>query len=297
MQESALPRANKEAYTPFDPHKYLSLFRARRSELLNRPGVTNATEHLSVSATFSLALARVEQVHPASADLLRLCAFLAPDAIPIEILTEGAEHLGDILGPAMQDDLARDEVIRWAHRWSLLEYDAREGSLSVHRLVQAVVRETIDKVDEATWTERAVLAVNCAFPKVEFTNWPLCEELLPHARMCALLIDEYAIETESAARLLNQTGYYVGRRAQYAAAEPLYQRALAIKEKVFGPEHPDTATSLNNLAFHYAVRGDFAAAEPLFRRAVAILESALGREHPNTVAVRDNYADLLRMMQ
>jgi hypothetical protein len=31
-------------------------------------------------------------------------------------------------------------------------------------------------------------------------------------------------------------------------ARPLYERALAIREKVPGPEHPDTAASLNNLA-------------------------------------------------
>ena len=35
---------------------------------------------------------------------------------------------------------------------------------------------------------------------------------------------------------------------QYAEAEPLYQRALAIWEQQLGTDHPDTATSLNNLA-------------------------------------------------
>jgi len=38
---------------------------------------------------------------------------------------------------------------------------------------------------------------------------------------------------------------------QYAKAEPLYNRALAIREKALGPEHPDVATSLNNLAMLY----------------------------------------------
>ena len=32
----------------------------------------------------------------------------------------------------------------------------------------------------------------------------------------------------------------------YAAAHPLYERALAIREQVLGPDHPDTAASLNN---------------------------------------------------
>jgi Tetratricopeptide repeat len=40
-------------------------------------------------------------------------------------------------------------------------------------------------------------------------------------------------------------------QGQYAKAEPLYQRPLAIREKALGPEHPDVAASLNNLAWLY----------------------------------------------
>ena len=39
----------------------------------------------------------------------------------------------------------------------------------------------------------------------------------------------------------------------YAKAEPLFKRALAIREKALGPEHPDVATSLNNLALLYNI--------------------------------------------
>ena len=38
---------------------------------------------------------------------------------------------------------------------------------------------------------------------------------------------------------------------EYAKAEPLFQEALQIRQKVLGPEHPDTAQSLNNLAGLY----------------------------------------------
>ncbi len=37
-------------------------------------------------------------------------------------------------------------------------------------------------------------------------------------------------------------------QGNYAEAEPLYKRALAIWEKALGPEHPDVATSLENYA-------------------------------------------------
>ena len=45
-------------------------------------------------------------------------------------------------------------------------------------------------------------------------------------------------------------------QGEYAEAEPLYRRALAIREKALGPEHPDTAHGLNNLAELYDTQGN-----------------------------------------
>jgi hypothetical protein len=45
---------------------------------------------------------------------------------------------------------------------------------------------------------------------------------------------------------------------------PLYLSALAIKEKILGPEHPDTATTLHSLAVLYGEQGKYEQAEPLY---------------------------------
>ncbi len=47
---------------------------------------------------------------------------------------------------------------------------------------------------------------------------------------------------------LNQETVQLYGQGRYGEAIPLAQRALGIREKALGPEHPDTATSLNNLA-------------------------------------------------
>ena len=41
----------------------------------------------------------------------------------------------------------------------------------------------------------------------------------------------------------------LSQHGKYADAIPLYQRALAIREKALGPDHPDVATALNNSGF------------------------------------------------
>jgi tetratricopeptide (TPR) repeat protein len=57
---------------------------------------------------------------------------------------------------------------------------------------------------------------------------------------------------------------------------------LAIREKVLGPDHSDTAASLNNLAALYGSQGVYNKAEPLVLRALAIREKVLGPDHPDT---------------
>ena len=81
-------------------------------------------------------------------------------------------------------------------------------------------------------------------------------------------------------------------QGRYAEAEPLYKRALAIREKALGPDHPDVALSLNNLAFLYDKQGRYADAEPLYKRSLAISEKALGPDHPDVATSLNNLAAL-----
>ena len=52
-----------------------------------------------------------------------------------------------------------------------------------------------------------------------------------------------------------QPGGALARKGDEMKAERLYRRALAIKEKALGPDHPDTALTLNNLAVLCKSRG------------------------------------------
>ena len=80
------------------------------------------------------------------------------------------------------------------------------------------------------------------------------------------------------ATTLNNLAEFYRAQGKYVEAEPLHERALAIREKALGPEHPDVAQSLNNLALLYQAQGKYAEAEPLHKRALAIREKALGPE-------------------
>jgi len=82
------------------------------------------------------------------------------------------------------------------------------------------------------------------------------------------------------------------RRQQGALAESerLYLRALAIREKAQGPNHPDVAVILNNLAGLKAAEGNYDAAQPLLERTLAIRETALGSDDVLTAESLNNLA-------
>jgi tetratricopeptide (TPR) repeat protein len=252
---------------------------------------------LPVATTWSLSFAQVEQNNPAAADLLRLCAFLAPDAIPEEIVTQGAEHLGPQLAPMGADSYLLNQSIEALRTYSLLRREASSKiapTLSIHRLVQAVLKDQMNEQDRKLWAERAVRAVNTAFPYVEHQTWPQCDRLLPHALLCAELIAQEQMTLPEATRLLNQAGRYLNERARYTEAEPLYQRALAIREQQLGAQHPDTAQSLNNLAMLYQDQGKDEQAEPLYQHALSIREQQLEPRHPDTAQNLNNLALLFK---
>jgi tetratricopeptide (TPR) repeat protein len=101
-------------------------------------------------------------------------------------------------------------------------------------------------------------------------------------------------EDARAASLCGILGDYLRMIGDYAAAQPYSQRALALRERVLGPDHPEVAASLNNLAALYDSQGCYGDTEPLYQRALTIWEKALGPAHPHVAAGLENYAALLR---
>jgi tetratricopeptide (TPR) repeat protein len=264
--------------------------------LLNRRGELVREHPDPVTTTWSLSFEKVQHANPAAADLLRLCAFLDPDSIQEEIITKGAASLGPVLQPIATDPLKLNEAIGALLAYSLIQRTPHH-TLTIHRLVQAILKHGMNKNTKRRWAERAVRAVNHAFPEVEYENWLRCQAYIPHVLASKALIEELDLAFPEAAQLLNDAGYYLRVSAQYEQAEPLYQRALAICEQRLGPDHPNTAQSLNNLAALYDSQGKYEQAEPLYQRALAICEQRLGPDHPNTMTVRENYSNLLQKMK
>jgi tetratricopeptide (TPR) repeat protein len=77
-----------------------------------------------------------------------------------------------------------------------------------------------------------------------------------------------------------------------AAARRHLERALAIQEAIWGPDHPEVAYFLADLGLVLRDLGDLAAARRHLERALAIRQTALGPRHSDTKATARALADL-----
>lgn len=73
----------------------------------------------------------------------------------------------------------------------------------------------------------------------------------------------------------------------------MHWQALEGREKVLGPEHPDTLTSVSNLGSVLGSLGKYEEAKAMHQRALEGSEKVLGPEHPNTLTSVSNLGSVL----
>ena len=265
---------------------YLKLYRDRREALWPDEKPPLGYSH-TVGTTWTVAMEGLEKEEPAAAELLNLLAFLAPDDIPRDLFAKGAEHLPDSLAKVVTDELALNPAIAALRHYSLIT--AEGDALSLHRLVQAVTRDRLSEEERGKWAAATVRLLNAAFPFDQYdpATWEESGRLLPHALVAAGHAEALHVATEETGNLLNQAGTYLWRRAEFAAAKAAFERALAIDEKAYGPDHPEVARDVNNLGTVLQDIGDLAGAREHYERALAVDEKAYGPDHPK-VAIRVN---------
>jgi len=248
---------------------YLDRYQTHRHALLQKRCLLYCSQDHpeSLAITRLLSFEKIMAENPTAIGILCLCAFLSPDSIPEEVFQ-------------YWNVSALDKALKVLLKYSFVKRDPKTKILVVHRLVQTILRHEMDEAMQRAWAEETVRLVDSAFQPAEFKNCSTGGRLLPCAQSCAALIEEWKLESEEAGSLLNKMGYYLDNaKGDHEQAKPLYERALAIREKVFGKEHPSVATSLNNLALLYQTQGASEQAKPLYERALAIREKVFAKEH------------------
>jgi hypothetical protein len=181
--------------------------------------------------------------------VLRVLAFLAPDALP-----------EDVLAPLADEPMDVEDALTLLASYSMITRAG--GEVSVHRLVQAITRSAPASTDEPSAVETAIglLADTVdADPWGNPASWPRWNALLPH-------IDTTRGHASPQARagrlgwLVDRAATYLQGQGQLGRAISLFEAVLADRRRVLGDDHPDTLTSRHNLACAYQSAGRLAEA-------------------------------------
>jgi tetratricopeptide (TPR) repeat protein len=276
---------------------YLQLLATRGAEMYGRGRVVDHRH--TIATLWSLSLDQLRAVQPAAAQMLNLCAYLAPEPIPLDLFTHHPEQLPTPLDRVAADSLSFAETVGALLDYSLAQ--RTDSGLLLHRLVQAVIRQPGPTEPEDPQPLAVVLALLCADLPEEIStapeNWPRWRQLLPHI-LAAMAHHNDANPTAPDATywLLDRAAAYQQTHGQPDTARSLLERALCLGETAYGPAHPQVATILNHLAGTLRELGEPATARPLLEKALRISETARRSDRPEiatTLTTLNNLAVVL----
>jgi tetratricopeptide (TPR) repeat protein len=312
---------------------YLGRLGDRAPELLDA-GRPPGYEH-TIATVWKLAFTELAH-QPVATQLVGVCAHLAPERIPRELL-DAYSDIGDDTPPVSAR--AVDDAIELLLAYALLTVTA-DGTLGMHRLVQDVARRTAGPQLCAAATTRTVALIDRVLPDRpwEHEQWPVCGRLLAHAVTATQHARSATLAAGQTADVLIRVAQYLRERAQYTparehaehaialyehqdpidaarlanaldilgtilrslaqlqAARDMLQRALATATTVHGPEHRDVARTLVNLANVQQQLGEFEAARASLQRALAIKKAVDGPEHPEVMITLGNLGSVQRQL-
>ncbi|MET7420112.1 FxSxx-COOH system tetratricopeptide repeat protein [Dactylosporangium sp. NPDC005555] len=123
--------------------QYIDLLEQHQKELLSEG--KPAGYPASVVAFVTLAIEKLRNEHPATAQLLELFAFLGGEPVPVSLLRYGRD--ADVVQPLrglLGDPIKINLAVRDLNQYGLVKIDNAQR-LQVHRLVQGVLRDALDE--------------------------------------------------------------------------------------------------------------------------------------------------------
>ena len=280
-QAGAYSRVNK-----VDLRDYLTTLREQGQILLNSDKkLFGKSLPVSMGALWQVTLSTLETKNPESIVLLKYASLLSPDFIPKEVLasllaipTESLNALTTLL-----------------ENYALLKSLDIEN-VSVHRLLQTVVRESLEVSEFKSYL----------MPTMEGLN-ERCQsgvslgELNDNRRLALHLsalenivrLKEERLEWQDVEKiewsmLLFNVAHLSNTDAQYQKALKYYQQSLAINKSIYGDNHPAIAHALNNIGAVYEAQDQHAQALEHYQQSLVIDKAIYGDNHPTIARSLNN---------
>ncbi|WP_328464772.1 FxSxx-COOH system tetratricopeptide repeat protein [Actinoplanes sp. NBC_00393] len=268
--------------TAMSARNYLELLDEQLPRILDQPPPPGYRH--PAAETWRLSQARLRQSNPAAALLAEICAFLAPEPIPVRLL--GSPGMVSVLAqsnPQLRDPLLRGSLVREITRFGLARVDPAANALRMHRLVQAVLRSSLPEYDrvQRQGQVHVILAAEQRGNPDDPNNWSVYQSLLAHSEPAAAL---ESTDTE-VHNLVIDLVRYLRYRGDLSGAQRLGERAAKTWEGLMGQNAEAVLRMHGELGNVLNARGQYQEALGLLEDAYDRMLKAptLGESHPYTL--------------
>jgi tetratricopeptide (TPR) repeat protein len=240
------------------------------------------THHVqSLAQTFALCLGRLDRerevVRVAIALLARMACMAPGERVPRDLLARTLEEVSP---------RSRADGLRQLGAVGLVEEG--EGGLRLHRLVAHFVRqEGLDGSARAA-VDRALRGSGEAARDGLLMGSGLTATI-PHIAYAA----SGEMDEQRLAALCRSAGLAMQAAGDIRSARRWLERALTIRKKALGEDHPDTLASFDDLGEQLRMQGEFAAARPVQEHVLAARERLLGPVNEDIAQSANNLALVL----
>ncbi|MEU7673521.1 tetratricopeptide repeat protein [Micromonospora taraxaci] len=275
-----LPLALEQAAAYISQHHGLDLdgYRALLADHFTRvtgDGGHGSTAQRTVGSIWQVTMNAIRDRSTLADRVMRVLGWLAPDGLP-----------DDVLLPLAEDPADLHDALALLASYCMISQNA--GTVSVHRLVQAVTRSATppDGLDDAIRLLDEALPED---PNRNVAGWPRWNALLPH--IDTVLNHLPGTHCNAAAlHIGDRMATYRQSQGQVATAVTTFEQVLTDSLRVFGGDHPSTLTTRNNLAGAYQAAGRVGEAIGAFEQLLSDRLRVLGGDHPSTLTTRNNLA-------
>jgi hypothetical protein len=199
---------------------------------------------MTVAKTFALAIVEAANQHPASEPLIVHAALLAPEPIPLFLISEAREKFGEPLASALAGD-GLDETVATLRTFALIDREAivdeRDATITtdtvrLHRLVRLVAAARCAADAREHMRRSLVDAVAAVYPEDVSRNpktWPRARRL---DALAVALVGEnceppVGAEERAAELLTGLAQYSFSALAAYGRVQSFREFALRIRER------------------------------------------------------------------
>src|SRR5581483_11067236 len=242
---------------------------------------------LSMTAAWKLSVNALREKLPEALELLRCCAFFGPEPIPRNVFRRGANPTGTAVARAISDPIMMAKAIRELGSFALVTLDG--GSIKVHRLIQALLRDELTEEQQAGYRDEAHLILTAAAPEDpdDPKSWPRFKELLPHVNpeFTELPRSREPVVRDLARRMMR----YLYQTGDYASGLALTERFIEQWSKDSGPDSPDVLGAQRHLGNILRIMGRYQESYTVTEEALTNCRVRLGEADPTTLSLRTSF--------